>query len=193
MVTAIFWQTVLLVYHEKKNGVRDGKKKVCWMQRHPNFARDFLTQDGRINQSDVTLCFISLITNQVGFFLSLMTPPSGSWQQISCSTFTLCSLFFLPCSLHTHIDRLVDLHIVGLRADHRGGNSALLWPWVVCLSLIFSDFFPFGLAHFTAAGQSSLQSEARGQTRPPTGALPKVGQGRGVGVERRRHDNSYRL
>lgn len=140
---------------------------------------------------------LHLINNKPGGVfssLSLMTPPSGSWQQISCSTFTLCSLFFLPCSLHTHIDRLVDLHIVGLRADHRGENTALLWPWVVFGSLwFFLIFFPFGLAHFTAAGQSSLQSEARGQTRPPTGALPKVGQGRGVGVERRRHDNSYRL
>lgn len=77
VVTAIFWQTVLLVYHEKKNGVRDCKTKVCWMQRHPNFARDFLTQDGRINQSDVTLCFISLITNQVGFFL-----PCLSWLRL---------------------------------------------------------------------------------------------------------------
>lgn len=35
------------------------KKKVCWMQRHPNFARDFLTQDGRINQSDVTFFLVS--------------------------------------------------------------------------------------------------------------------------------------
>lgn len=121
------------------------------MQRHPNFARDFLTQDGRINQSDVTFCFISLITNQVGFFssLSLMTPPSGSWQQISCSTF---AFFFLPCSLHTHIDRLVDLHIVGLRADHIGENSALLWPWVVCLSLIFSDFFSIWSRTFYRCG-----------------------------------------
>lgn len=93
---------------------------------------------------------LHLINNKPGGVfssLSLMTPPSGSWQQISCSTFTLCSLFFLPCSLHTHIDRLVDPHIVGLRADHRGGTSALLWPWVVCLSLIFFRFFFHLVSH----------------------------------------------